>query len=183
MVWRTSKGQRIWLFTKVDIIIEALLLLTALTPSSGELQKLVAFENAFERIFAMIEQEGSLTHGSVVVQDCLSLLANLLRLNTSNQSYFRETGCVSKLSKLLTGVIKEQESAEGVSAWARPQRDKNLWGLLAIIRLFLVKGGLGTPANQAALWQAGIVHQVLHIAFSPETDITLQAEVCTLRLR
>jgi intracellular protein transport protein USO1 len=129
-------------------------------------------------MFALIEAEGSLTHGSVVVQDCLSLLANLLRLNISNQSYFREIGCVSKLSKLLMGVIKEQESEGGVSAWARPQRDKNLWGLLAILRLFLVKGGVGTPANQAALWHAGVVQQVLHIAFSPGTDVTLQAEVC-----
>jgi hypothetical protein len=159
---------------------EALLLLTALTPSSGELQKLVAFENAFERIFALIEAEGSMTHGSVVVQDCLSLLANLLRLNISNQSYFRETGCISKLAKLLAGVIKEQDSEGGVSAWARPQRDKNLWGLLVILRLFLVRGGVGTPANQAALWQAGVVQQVLHIAFSPESDISIQAEVCIL---
>ena len=155
---------------------EALLLLIALTPSSSELQKVVAFENAFDRIFDLIDAEGSLTHGSTTIQDCLTLLANLLKLNVSNQSYFREIGCVSKLARLLSGVADEEDSEDGVSEWARPQRDMNVWGLLAIVQLFLIPGARGTPLNQSAFWKSGIVLQVLHLAFSPNFGVGIRAK-------
>ncbi|OAX85373.1 hypothetical protein ACJ72_00262 [Emergomyces africanus] len=155
---------------------EALLLLIALTPSSAELQKLVAFENAFELIFSLIEAEGSLTHGSMVVADCLSLLGNLLALNVSNQSYFRETGCVKRLGVLLADANREQEKANGVPEWALEHRDKNLWGLLAIVQLFLVKGGISTPVNQSAFWQNGVMEQVLRTAFNTSFDIRIRAK-------
>ena len=155
---------------------EALVLLVALTPSSTELQKLVAFESAFDRIFTLIEAEGSLTHGSTTVQDCLSLLANLLKLNVSNQSYFRETGCITKLARLLAEVTKEEESADGVSEWARPQRDLNVWGLLGLVQLFVVRGGQGTPLNQASFWQSGIVVHILRLAFRSELDVSIRAK-------
>jgi hypothetical protein len=158
---------------------EALVLLVALTPLSTELQKLVAFESAFDRIFTIIESEGSLTHGSTTVQDCLSLLANLLKLNVSNQSYFRETGCVLKLARLLAEVTKEEESTDGVSEWARPQRDLNVWGLLGLVQLFVVRGGQGTPLNQASFWQSGIVVQILHLAFRSELDVSIRAKCFT----
>ncbi len=154
---------------------EGLLLLTALTPSSTELQKLVAFENAFDRIFALIESEGSLTHGGIIVEDCLSLLANLLRLNFSNQSFFRETGCVSRIATLLSAAVREVET--GVAEWARPQRDKNLWGLLAVLRLFLVGRASGTQANQASFWQNGVHQHLLHLAFQRSSETTVKAEV------
>lgn len=121
--------------------------------------------------------EGSLTHGGVVVQDCLSLLANLLRLNISNQSYFRETGWMKKIASLLKDVLNEQASDHGVADWARAQRDKNLWGLLAVIRLFLIKGSIGTQANQVSFWQAGVLVQVLEIAFHKSMDVDIRAEV------
>lgn len=155
---------------------EGLLLLTALTSSSPDLQKLVAFENAFDRIFGIIYAEGALTHGGITVQDCLSLLANLLRLNVSNQSYFRETGSVKKLASLLSEAIREQDLPDGVAEWARPQRDKNVWGLLAVLRLFLVRGSLGTQANQLSFWQSGVLTQVLDIAFRESFGVPIRAE-------
>ncbi|KAI9835376.1 MAG: hypothetical protein M1838_005313, partial [Thelocarpon superellum] len=158
---------------------EGLLLLTSLTPSSPELQKLVAFENAFDRIFSLITAEGSLSQGGIVIQDCLSLLANLLRLNVSNQSFFRETGCVPKLAVLIGDAVCEQDDEEGVPAWAKPQRDKNLWGVLAVVRLFLVRGGLGTHQNQTAFWSSGILSHVLQLAFSPTADLAVRAEALT----
>ena len=155
---------------------EALVLLVALTPSSPELQKVIAFENAFDRIFAVMEADGALTHGSSTVQDCLSLLANLLRLNTSNQSYFREIGCISKIIKLLRDVAKDEDSEDGVSDWIKPQRDVNLWGTLAIIQLFLLQGGQGTKMNQAAFWQQGTVLIVLQLAFSSRFTTSIRSK-------
>ena len=54
------------------------------------LQKIVAFENAFERIFHILTVEGN-SDGGVIVEDCLNLLLNLLKNNASNQNFFRET--------------------------------------------------------------------------------------------
>lgn len=157
--------------------IEALILLIALTPASEEFQKLVAFENAFDLIFSLIETEGALTHGSEVVEDCLSLLANLLRLNISNQSYFRETGCVKRLAKLLADVNQEQDLEEPTPQWALAHRDKNLWGLLVIVQLFLIKGGVNTPANQTAFWNNGVMEQVLNTAFGQRFNVNVTSKV------
>ncbi|KAJ6730037.1 B3 DOMAIN-CONTAINING PROTEIN [Salix viminalis] len=49
-----------------------------------EIQKILVFEGAFEKIFSIIKEEGG-SEGGVVVQDCLELLNNLLRNNASNQ--------------------------------------------------------------------------------------------------
>ena len=155
---------------------EALLLLVALTPTSPELQKVVAFENAFDRVFAIIETEGGLTHGSTTVQDCLSLLANLLKLNTSNQSYFREIGGVASIAKLLTTALAEEDGVDGVSEWIKPQRDINVWGLLTLIQLFLASGGQGTSINQSAFWQSGILSQILHLSFHPSFSVSIRSK-------
>ncbi|KAL8709368.1 MAG: hypothetical protein Q9220_005862 [cf. Caloplaca sp. 1 TL-2023] len=155
---------------------EGLLLLTSLTPSSPELQKVVAYENAFDRIFNIIDAEGSLTHGGIPVQDCLSLLANLLRLNTSNQNLFRESGWMKKLAELLSAVVKANKSSEGVADWARPQQDKNVWGLLAVVRLFLLRGGMGTQANQRSFWHSGLLIEALEIGFQASIDMNIRAE-------
>lgn len=161
----------------INGLLEGILLLTALTPTSLDLQKLVAFENAFDRIFSIIDSEGSLTHGGATVQDCLSLLANLLRLNVSNQSFFRETGWAKKFASLLKEALQEEDLPDGIPDWARSQRDKNLWGLLAVLRLFFIKGSIGTQANQLSFWQNGVLVQVLEIAFHRSIDLNIRAEV------
>jgi hypothetical protein len=63
---------------------EALLLLIFLTRSAEEIQKIVVFEGAFERLFKIVTEEGG-SDGGIIVQDCLELLNNLLRNNPSNQ--------------------------------------------------------------------------------------------------
>ncbi|KAJ5578359.1 uncharacterized protein N7459_007323 [Penicillium hispanicum] len=155
---------------------EALVLLIALTPASEEIQKLVAFENAFEILFSLIEAEGSLTLGTEVVEDCLSLLAHLLRFNVSNQSFFRETGCVKKLMVLLAECQQDQVGEEAPPQWTLVQRDKNVWGLLAIIQLFLIRGGVGTPMNQTAFWQNGVTEQVLSVAFGQRFSVSVTSK-------
>ena len=68
------------------LMIEGLLLLISLTETNADIQKIVAFENAFERLFAIITEEGA-TDGGIIVQDCLQLMQNLLLYNVSNQVY------------------------------------------------------------------------------------------------
>ncbi|KAG9237074.1 p115 like vesicle tethering protein [Amylocarpus encephaloides] len=155
---------------------EALSLLTYLTPSSSELQKVVAYENVFDRIFNIIKLEGSLSHGDRIVEDCLILLANLLRLNVSNQSFFRETGCVPRLARLLGDTLGEKEEEEEVAEWAQIQKNRNTFALLAVLRLFLITGGLSTQTNQASFGQHGILALVLQIGFRRATEIQIKAE-------
>lgn len=70
-------------------MLQALLLLIQLTKGNANIQKIVAFENAFDRLFDVISEEGY-ADGGIVVEDCLLLMLNLLRNNTSNQSFFKE---------------------------------------------------------------------------------------------
>ena len=59
-------------------------MLISLTESNADIQKIVAFENAFERLLEIITEEDGL-NGGIIVQDCLHLILNLLRYNVSNQ--------------------------------------------------------------------------------------------------
>ncbi|GJC82421.1 intracellular protein transport protein USO1 [Colletotrichum liriopes] len=155
---------------------EAITLLTFLTPSSTDIQKLVAFENAFDRLFNIISSEGSLSEGDRVVEDCLILVANLLRRNPSNQSLFRESGGIRRLAVLLEGAKKAQREDVEVAAWAQTQRNRNIYALLAVVRLFLVAGAVGTPQNQLAFWQHGLLYHALQLAFSHVAQLPIKAE-------
>lgn len=157
---------------------EAITLLTYLTPSSIDIQKLVAFEDAFKKIFAIISAEGSLLEGGQIIEDCLIFMANLLRLNSSNQTQFRETGCVPQLSQLLQTAYQPPEDGEEVAPWAQAQRNRNVYALLAVIRLFLVRGAVGTMQNQSAFWHHHLLYHALQLAFSHSTEFPIKAEVC-----
>lgn len=156
---------------------EVIILLTYLTPTSIEIQKLVAFENAFDRLFAIIEADGALAEGGRTVEDCLILLANLLRSNSSNQSLFRESGCINRLADLLARVLKPQSDGSEIASWATAQRNRNVYAFLAVIRLFVVRGSAGTNLNQAAIWKHGLTYHVLQLAFSHEAQTQIKAEV------
>ncbi|KAI8160542.1 Intracellular protein transport protein USO1 [Colletotrichum sp. SAR 10_70] len=155
---------------------EAITLLTYLTPSSTDIQKLVAFENAFDRVFNIIISEGSLSEGDRVVEDCLILVANLLRRNPSNQSLFRESGGIRRLAVLLEGAGKAQREEAEIAAWAQTQRNRNIYALLAVVRLFLVPGAVGTAQNQLAFWQHGLLYHALQLAFSRVAQLPIKAE-------
>ncbi|KAK2041139.1 hypothetical protein LZ31DRAFT_473051 [Colletotrichum somersetense] len=155
---------------------EAINLLIFLTPSSTDIQKLVAFENAFDRLFNIISSEGSLSEGDRVVEDCLILVANLLRRNPSNQSLFRESGGMRRLANLLEGAEKAQREDVEVAGWAQTQRNRNIYALLAVVRLFLVAGAVGTSQNQLAFWQHGLLYNALQLAFSHVAQLPIKAE-------
>jgi len=167
------------------------LVLIGLTDGNPEIQKLVAFENAFELLFAIIEQEGGVD-GGIVVQDCLQLLGNLLRYNSSNQvrflwlyvlmqNYFRETRGVPRL----VGVFP---SGDNAGHWPS-QRASNSILALAVTRILISKGGAGTISNQVyhsleaqnnrkeALAQSGALNKMIDLAISFDPPSTVSAAV------
>lgn len=166
---------------RAQIQQEGLSLLTYLTPNSTELQKLVAFENAFDRIFKIIKSEGGLTIGGKEVEDCLILLANLLRLNVSNQSLFREVSFVPNIAQLLRDGIRDQDVEGQVNLRTEIQRGRNMYAFLAVIRLFLVPGSKGTQKNQEVFCKHGVLDQVLQLAFSRSMTMRTKAAVCNTR--
>lgn len=106
---------------------DALLLLIQLTKSNANIQKIVAFENAFDRLFDVMKEEGY-TDGGIVVEDCLLLMLNLLRNNTSNINFFKEGSYIQRLAPMF--VIPENIEEIG---WS-PQKVSNVHCVLQLVR-------------------------------------------------
>lgn len=128
----------------------------------------------------MIKAEGSLVLGGITVQDCLSLLANLIYLNSPNQSLFRETGFVPQLTQLLALALKDSEELYDEQHGLDLAKEKNVWGFLTILRMFLVKGNAGTSANQLAFEKSRVLQLLLELGFSSFVGNAVKAEVGTL---
>ncbi|PNY05251.1 golgin candidate 6-like protein [Trifolium pratense] len=138
---------------------EALLLLTHLTREAEEIQKIVVFEGAYEKIFSIIREEGN-SDGGVVVQDCLELLNNLIRTNASNQVLLRETIGLDSLILIL--------KLRGSSYSFTQQKTINLLSALETIKLLLKGGSESDPGkdankktNKAALVQKKVLDSLL----------------------
>ncbi|GAB4847893.1 Golgin candidate 6 [Ancistrocladus abbreviatus] len=119
---------------------EALLLLTYLTREAEEIQKIVVFEGAFEKIFSIINEEGG-SDGGVVVQDCLELLNNILRKNASNQTLLRETIGFDPVIAL----VKLRGSNYSFSQ----QKTVNLLSAIETINLLIAAGPENDPGKDA----------------------------------
>lgn len=90
---------------------EALLLLEALTDSNPAIQKIVAFNGAFEKLLNIAEEESSAgMSASIIAEDALRLVASLLADNTSNQFLFLEQGSVKRCIPYLK--FREGDDAE-----------------------------------------------------------------------
>ncbi|KAF9478119.1 hypothetical protein BDN70DRAFT_66874 [Pholiota conissans] len=79
---------------------EAITMVQALISQSPDIQKVLAFEGAFEKLFNTVTQEGGVD-GGLVAQGALTCVDGLLRFNSSNQSYFKETSLPPVLCALL----------------------------------------------------------------------------------
>ncbi|OAY70842.1 Golgin candidate 6 [Ananas comosus] len=139
---------------------EALLLLTYLTREAEEIQKIVVFEGAFEKIFSIIKEEGG-SDGGVVVQDCLELLNNLIRNNASNQILLKETIGFDPLVSIL-------KLRRGSAYNFTQQKTVNLLNALETVESLLIGGPAGDPgkdanrlSNQTALAQKKILDHLL----------------------
>ncbi|CAF0903996.1 unnamed protein product [Adineta ricciae] len=133
---------------------DALLLLQILTQSNANIQKIVSFENGFERLFEILSSEGG-CEGGVIVQDCLTVLLNLLKNNTSNQSYFRESSFIRRLVDFF------ELNSIGDKRWST-QKITNIHLLLQVIRTLV------SPTNsvqhitpcQRTVSQCGLLHRL-----------------------
>lgn len=116
---------------------DVLLLLIQLTKANANIQKIVAFENAFDRIFDVIEQEGN-ADGGIVVEDCLLLMLNLLRGNVSNQNFFKEGSYIQKLTPMFQ--LPTEIDDNPLTAWS-PQKVSNVHCMVKVIRALVAPSG------------------------------------------
>lgn len=117
---------------------DALLLLIQLTKGNANIQKIVAFENAFDRIFDVIAAEGY-SDGGIVVEDCLLLMLNLLKNNTSNQNFFKEGSYIQRMLPMFNSPDMVDDLG-----WS-PQKASNVHCILQVIRTLV------SPLNSAAI--------------------------------
>ena len=171
---------------------EALLLLPHLVNGSADIQKLIAFEGAFERLLDIVAQEGRI-EGGVVVQDALDGLESLLQYNVSNQNYFRETLSIPLLAPLLFfPPALPAEAPEQARAEHAAQRDAFLlqeWDeqklvnalvLLRIVKLLVDGQGEGHKANRLALLHAGMTECLAQLALASMAPPLLKAHALAL---
>lgn len=59
-------------------------MIQSLISQSPDIQKILAFEGAFEKLFNTVSSEGGV-EGGVVAQEALTCVDSLLRFNVSNQ--------------------------------------------------------------------------------------------------
>ncbi|TKA70637.1 hypothetical protein B0A55_05743 [Friedmanniomyces simplex] len=143
-----------------------LLLLVDLTSGANEeLRKIVAFEDVFAKVFSLIRAEGGLAEAGITAQDCLSLLANLIKGSPSNQTMFRESGCVSQMIQMLGQAFPPSTQEAAFLAQAR---EKAAWGLLQLLGLFLEPGETSTAQNQAGFFRAGTAQVLIDLGFVTE---------------
>ncbi|XP_059503227.1 general vesicular transport factor p115 isoform X2 [Stegostoma tigrinum] len=135
---------------------DGLLLLQQLTKANAAIQKIVAFENAFERLLDIITEEG-MSDGGIVVEDCLLLLLNLMKNNSSNQNFFKEGSYIQRMKPWF-------EVAEDNSGWSA-QKVTNLHLMLQLVRVLVspVNPPGATSSCQKSAFQCGLLQQLCTI--------------------
>ncbi|CAA7260522.1 unnamed protein product [Cyclocybe aegerita] len=136
---------------KREIIrIEAITMVQGLISQSPDIQKVLAFEGAFEKLFNTVTQEGGVD-GGAVAQGALTCVDGLLRFNSSNQSYFRETSLPPVLCALLQFPVSldVQQAApqEFALQFWDDQKTANTRLIIGIIGMLVASKGYGVQEN------------------------------------
>uniref|UniRef100_A0A1I7XYF1 Uso1_p115_head domain-containing protein n=1 Tax=Steinernema glaseri TaxID=37863 RepID=A0A1I7XYF1_9BILA len=112
----------------------AVLMMSELSRANTEIQQLLAYQNVFTVLFDIIGME---LYDSIVIEDCLFVILNLLRKNAANQQLFRETGLIQRLAALLTSFLNPPEEENGYEPsdgeWPK-QKVANVIFILQVIR-------------------------------------------------
>jgi chaperonin cofactor prefoldin len=155
----------------IVILRQALLLLIQLTKGNANIQKIVAFENAFDRLFDVITEEGC-SGGGIVVEDCLLLMLNLLRNNTSNQNFFKEGSYIQRLAPML--ILPTEGDETGWSA----QKVSNVHCMLLVVRTLVTPGNPAqvTQSSQKTMKACGLLETLCNILMASGVPVDILTE-------
>ena len=155
---------------------EGMLLLNSLTMSDKELQKILAFSDCFETLFAVIGEEGGVD-GGIIVIDALSIIRNLLRSNDPTQKYFKEMGFADKLIPLIRDT-SPSAGAEGLPLTDRG-RDVVMFAVDVVSCLLVHSGSKQSGPSgltdehahtQEKLSKSGILQPLARVGLSQSLD-------------
>ncbi|XP_071524223.1 general vesicular transport factor p115 isoform X3 [Panulirus ornatus] len=152
---------------------DTLLLLTQLTKSNTNLQKIVAFENGYDHIFEVIQGEG-FADGGVVVEDCLILMLNLLRNNPSNQTFFKEGSYIQRLSSFFTLPL---DSKDGWSA----QKVTNIHYMLQLVQTLVAPQNPAQVVTscQKVMNQCGLLQALTSLLMARGVPVDILTDIIT----
>ncbi|XP_022672525.1 general vesicular transport factor p115-like [Varroa destructor] len=130
---------------------DALLMLTQLTKGNANIQKIVAFESAFDRLLDIISSEG-FADGGIVVEDSLTIMLNLLHNNISNLNYFKEGPYIGRLVEFFT------QLSEISSDWSQ-SKVANVLAMYRVIRCLVSPNNPNnvTRSCQTSLQKTGLL--------------------------
>ncbi|KAG6918883.1 hypothetical protein DXG01_010947 [Tephrocybe rancida] len=141
---------------------EAISMVQALISQSPDIQKVLAFEGAFEKLFNIVNQEGGV-EGGAVTSGALTCVDGLLRFNTSNQSYFRETPFPPVLCSLLLFPpnlqIRDAAPQEFALQFWDKQKQTNASLVIGIIGMLV--GSKGSSVQEATAFTRCLVEIAL----------------------
>lgn len=152
---------------------DALLLLLELTKGNANIQKIVTFENAFDRILSIVAEEGS-SDGGIVVEDCLSLLLTLLKNNTSNQNFFKEGSFIQQLAPFFDVAVENVDISEGWSA----QKAANIHLMLQVVRTLVSPSNPQqvTSSCQKVIHSCGLLEKLCTLVMATGVPADILAE-------
>ncbi|CAJ76944.1 Uso1_p115_head domain-containing protein [Caenorhabditis elegans] len=155
---------------------EAILMICELSRANSQVQQLLAYDNIFLDLLNIIETEPL---DSIVIEDCMFVMLNLLRKHAMNQQIFREDQFVARLGKILHTFLYGNEETEDieVTEWAK-QRTANVIFLLQIIRTLVSPDNTSenTHAAQKVLNQTKILEELCRVLLS---EIGASVEILT----
>ena len=106
--------------------------------------------------FVYFQEEYS--DGGIVVEDCLKLMLNLLRNNSSNQTFFREGSYIQRISLFFDLNLDQEELEVG---WAA-QKVSNMLYMLSVVRTLV------SPSNPTQVLKSNfkllLSKSLLHLA-------------------
>ncbi|KAG9088102.1 hypothetical protein FRC07_012663, partial [Ceratobasidium sp. 392] len=152
----------------------------SLAHQNADIQKILAFSGAFEKLLDIVAAEGGI-EGGVVVQDCLAVVDAMLRFNSSNQNYFRELSLPPRLPPFLLypspppppHIPAPQEFA--LQFWDA-QKLANAGMLVGIISLLNGPKGKSAEPGHRALEVVGTYRCLAEIALASNAPAALKTQ-------
>ncbi|KAL4068742.1 p115 like vesicle tethering protein [Scleroderma yunnanense] len=153
---------------------ESILMIQSLIAQSPDIQKVLAFEGAFEKLFEIITQEGGV-EGDIIVIDVLRCVDGLLRFNSSNQSYFRDTSMPVVLCSLLQFPPKLQLQDPSPQEFAlqfwNQQKTSNVSLVIGLMGMLI--GSKGSSSQETHVFVRCLIE--LALASNAPTSLKTQA--------
>uniref|UniRef100_A0AC35TSR2 Uso1_p115_head domain-containing protein n=1 Tax=Rhabditophanes sp. KR3021 TaxID=114890 RepID=A0AC35TSR2_9BILA len=158
------------------------LMLSELSKGNGNVQQLLVYENSFQILFGIIIEEMS---ESIVIEDCLFVILNLLKRNTGNQRYFRaDVNLPNLLNNVITRLFFPEDELEETYnpnfEWPK-QRISNIFFSLEVVRALVSSENLYENYNscQKIFYQNGMLQTLSRVIFS-ELGAGLETVVQTI---